>query len=233
MSLLLLPWQSPVGQPQLDVFTVHLWRFRLDSAVSFDPLLSDDERLRAGRLRDPRKSRAWVVTRGRLRQILAGYVDVPPEGLRFVVNAQGKPRLADEANAALTFNLSHSGDWGLCAVTAGSEVGVDIERIDRTLDYAQLAKRFFSPAEYARLDTCPAKRRKREFFRIWTRKEAWLKGKGGGFSEPDQALAPVFLGRNCACDGVWCLRSFPVARHYLAAVAVPPTVTRMQRWQLF
>lgn len=232
MPLVLSSWQSPAEQPQLDARSVHLWRFRLDSTVSFEALLNADERQRAGRLRDQRKARAWVVARGRLRQILAGYVDEAPEAVSFVVSGQGKPRLAVDAKAALAFNLSHAGDWGVCAVTAGSEVGIDVERVDRTLDYQPLAARFFSPAENVRLAACPSVRGRREFFRIWTRKEAWLKGKGGGFLEPDLTLDPVFLGSNCAKNDSWCLRSFPVARHHLAAVAVHPGVNRAQRWHL-
>lgn len=233
MSLPLPPWQSPAEQPQLDAFAVHLWRFRLDSRNSLDSLLNDEERKRAARLRDASKARAWIVARGRLRQILSSYVGCLPQEISFAVNAQGKPRLADDAGAAFAFNLSHTDAWGLCAVTAGSEVGVDIEWIDGALDYVRLATRFFSPAENSWIAACGPGRRRREFYRIWTRKEAWLKGKGGGFSEPDLALDPVFLGRNCASDGVWRLRSFPVTRDSLAAVAVQSAVTRIQRWQLF
>lgn len=230
MTLVLSPWRVPAEQPLLDARSVHVWRFRLDGAVSIDHLLNAEEHKRGARLRDERKARAWMLARGRLRQILAGYLGVEPGAVRFVTNAHGKPSLAEGSSAELAFNLSHAGVWGLCAVSAGSEVGIDIERIDATLDHERLAARFFSPAENARLAACPQARRRREFYRIWTRKEAWLKGKGGGFSAPDLALDPVLLACCCASDGIWRLRNFPVARQYLAAVAVHSRVTSVQRW---
>lgn len=232
MSLELSPWSTPVEQPGLDAHSVHLWRFRLDVSAAQDFLLSDEERLRAERLRDPQKASTWVVARSSLRQILAGYVGIKPEELVFAVNAHGKPHLVDGQRADIRFNMAHSGEWGLCAVARGDDVGVDVERINGALDHARLAARFFSKEENARLMTVPASRRRREFFRIWTRKEAWLKAKGGGFSETQLALDPLFLDHCSVCDSVWQLRLFPVARHYLAAVAVRPEVSRLQRWHL-
>ena len=50
--------------------------------------------------------------------------------LRFALGPHGKPALAHDGadEGDLRFNLSHSGDLALVAVTAGREVGVDIER---------------------------------------------------------------------------------------------------------
>jgi 4'-phosphopantetheinyl transferase len=165
-----------------------------------------------------------------LRRILAGYLGRPPQSLRFEYGAAGKPRLAGDMAHLVAFNLAHSGEWGLCAVTNGFEVGVDIERVDMQLDFAKLAARFFSRNEWSRLEECAPPRRRRLFFRIWTRKEAWLKGRGGGFSEADQDLGPAHLAGCCTHDRNWWLRSFPVTRHYLAALAVPQEVSRVRRW---
>ncbi len=229
MTLQLTPWQSPPSQPELTAEEVHLWRFPLTSQKPLEHLLNEEEQKRAQRLLIPDKARAFVVARARLRQILASYLDLDPQTLCFTYGQSGKPALVGIADAP-AFNLAHSGNWGVCAVGKEGEVGVDIETLDRELDYARLAKRFFSTAENEWLQKCPLHRRRRLFFRIWTRKEAWLKGKGGGFSDPDQDIGPTHLAGSYTYDGTWWLRSFPVNRHCLATLAVSQKFSLLQRW---
>jgi 4'-phosphopantetheinyl transferase len=208
---------------------VHLWRFPLFCPDSLEHLLDEQELQRAKRLRSPDKARAFVVARARLRQILSGYLGRDPQSLRFSYGPAGKPELVGLVGS-LSFNLAHSGSWGVCAVVGRGEVGVDVETIDPGLDYARLAQRFFSEKENQWLRACPEPRRLRCFYRIWTRKEAWLKGKGGGFSDPDQDLGLAHLAGSCTSDGSWWLRGFPLARHSLAALAMSQEFSLVQRW---
>ena len=231
MAFVLTAWQAPPARPVPAEDEVQLWRFPLVAHEPLESLLDEQELERARRLRAPHKARAFIVARARLRLILAGYIGCAPERLRFDYGAAGKPRLAGDMADGLAFNLGHSGDWGLCAVATGTEVGVDIERVDAQLDFEKLAAGFFSRTEQRRLQSCPPHRRRRLFFRLWTRKEAWLKGKGGGFSDPEQELASAHLEGCCTHDGSWWLRSFPVARHYLAALAVPREVACLRCWE--
>jgi len=87
---------------------------------------------------------------------------------------QGKPSLPN----AKPYNLSHSGDYAVLAVSSGS-VGVDLEQI-RPIDWQLISARFFHPLERAFLaqsdDPINA------FFSIWTLKESYLKAEGLGFS---------------------------------------------------
>ena len=229
MTLQLTPWQPPPSQPKLTTKAVHLWRFQLTSQTPLKHLINKEEQQRADRLRIPEKAQAFVVARARLRQILASYLDLDPQILNFSYGPSGKPALIGVADAP-TFNMAHSGDWGLCAVAKEGEVGVDIERLDAELDYAKLAERFFSATEKKCLQECPSWRRRRIFFRIWTRKEAWLKGKGGGFSDPDQDIGLAHISGNYTHDGTWWLRSFPVTRYSLATLAVQQEFSLVRRW---
>lgn len=230
MPLVLTPWQPPPPQPEIAEQTVHLWRFPLDSGESLEALLDEQELQRAERLNLPEKALDFVIARARLRQILGSYLGLAPGTLRFNYGPNGKPALTGQLPDALAFNLAHSGRWGLCAVTRGIEVGVDIEQVDPRLDYEKIAANFFTVNEINWLQTGNLLRRRRRFFRLWTRKEAWLKGKGGGFSDPEQELDAAHLKSCWTSDGHWWLRSFPVARHYLATIAVPRKFSLLQRW---
>jgi len=225
----LTPWHAPPSILDLKSDEVHFWRFPLTCSNSLEHHLDEQELQRAKRLRSPDKARAFVVARARLRQILSGYLDWDPQSLRFSYGPAGKPALVGLVDS-LSFNLAHSGNWGVCAVVGRGEVGVDVETINPALNYANLARRFFSETENQWLCACPEPRRLRCFYRIWTRKEAWLKGKGGGFSDPDQDIGLAHLSGSCTCDGSWWLRGFPLARHSLATLALSQEFSLVQRW---
>jgi 4'-phosphopantetheinyl transferase len=63
-----------------------------------------------------------------LRQVLAVYLRERPQRIRFERGEHGKPRLAD-GGPRLEFNLSHSAEVALVAVSGELEVGVDVERV--------------------------------------------------------------------------------------------------------
>lgn len=214
MVPLLTLWGDPPGDLTLSAGQVDLWRFWLalppPEIERLACLLNETERLRAARLLDRIKAHGFIASRGRLRTILACYLDQDPAALNFSFGPQGKPRLDGSCKTPLGFNLSHSGDWGLLAVTTGPPVGVDIELIDDRVAYESLAARFFLPEEKAELAQFSPVRRRRVFFRIWTRKEALLKGLGTGLA-----------GRSAPLPYEdWSIRTLPVAPRMLGAVAL-------------
>ena len=96
----------------------------------------------------------------------------------------GKPYLT--GTEQLFFNLSHSGSYA-AAVFSDEPVGIDVERV-RPADMA-LAKRFFAAEEYAALRAVSDERDMggrldREFIRLWTRKESYIKAVGEGMHLP-------------------------------------------------
>jgi 4'-phosphopantetheinyl transferase len=182
-------------------------------------LLSPDELRRAGRLLDAQKAQALIVGRGRLRQILGAYLQCEPTALDFVYGVDGKPALSKPRDT-MQFNLSHSGDWAVLAISAGVAIGVDLEKIDPALDFAVLATRFFTAAENADLLAAAPQRQRRRFYRLWTRKEALLKGQGQGFT------ASAVME-----EGQWSLRSFWLAPGYVAAIACAGEMQELRRWQ--
>ena len=137
----------------------------------------------------------WLCLRERVassddfkRRLLSRYAPVAPGDWEFTVNDQGKPALAGTEHA-LDFNLSHSGDWLACAVTAGSAVGVDLEYRQPKRVTMKLARRFFHPQEVATLQDCSEVMQQDRFYDYWTLKEAAVKARG-------LALAPGLQTRS-------------------------------------
>ncbi|NOU71099.1 4'-phosphopantetheinyl transferase superfamily protein [Paenibacillus sp. LMG 31458] len=102
---------------------------------------------------------------------------LPRHKIRFGMNAYGKPYL--DGTDSVYFNVSHSGDWVVCAIDSDS-VGIDVEKV-HSMDM-QIARQFFSTAEYEQLMTLPTSHRLAYFFDIWTLKESLIKADGRGLS---------------------------------------------------
>jgi 4'-phosphopantetheinyl transferase len=114
-----------------------------------------------------------------LRDVLASYLGTSPEAIRILEGAHGKPALA---GGELNFNLSHSGDAGLVAVSRERAVGVDIERIDPRRDVLALAERALGTDGAAAVRAAPEADRAAVFHRTWARREAVAKCAGTGLS---------------------------------------------------
>ena len=108
---------------------------------------------------------------------MSHYARVAPADWRFSRGEHGKPGLLDSPRP-LDFNLSHSGDWLACAVTAGTAVGLDIEYCDPDRDVLKLAGRFFQAPEIAALQACSKAEQTARFYDYWTLKEARIKAGG-------------------------------------------------------
>ncbi len=179
---------------------VHVWEVSLSQVgartATFAALLTADEKQRAASFfREEDRSR-FIVAHGLLRQLLGQYLSVKPEELRFRVNAFGKPALIQTSEEQpLSFNLAHSGDVILYAVTRCRKVGIDVEQIQPDLDVMELAQSQFAEQEVRCLQAFGPNERRDVFFRIWTCKEAYIKARGQGLSLPLQGFA-VTLGRN-------------------------------------
>ena len=130
--------------------------------------------------------------------------------------ANGKPRLA--AHPAIEFNLSHSGEWAVCALDC-SPVGVDIQQI-RNANTQTLAARYFTASESVWMESLPAEEQKTAFFRLWAAKESVLKARGDGL----QGLRSVpIIGGDVLCPpSPWQLREYPMDGYILTVCSTQP-----------
>jgi 4'-phosphopantetheinyl transferase len=225
-------WSLAWAPPPLAADEVHVWRIALaPPPAAFARLaarLSPDERRRAARFRFERDCRRFQVAHGALRELLAGYLNAEPERLGFVEGTHGKPVLAEPHGSELRFNLSHSGELALCAVSRRREVGVDLEQVRELSDADALARRFFAAAESAALAELPAAERLPAFFRCWTRKEAYLKAVGAGLLQaldgfqvslqPEAGPCGLSVRGRPEETARWSLQGLDVAQGYAGAV---------------
>lgn len=130
-----------------------------------------------GPLRPPPSTRRARLD-GVLRRVLAPYVGLAPEALRFGREARGRPFLL--ADDAPDFNLSDTGGGTLVAVAQRGRVGIDLERLDRTLSHRELAVRYFAEREIAALQALDDEAARQAFLRLWTAKESSCKATGTG-----------------------------------------------------
>src|SRR5262249_5602055 len=121
------------------------------------------------------------VCRGHQRTWLVECLEKNPETLMFSYNHEGKLRLD---GSSIRFNLSHSGRFALFAVTWFTGVGVDMREMRADGDYDRSAGRVFAPGEASLVHEALQSMKKDLFFKIWTYKEAYIKGKGKGLSIP-------------------------------------------------
>ena len=112
------------------------------------------------------------------RFTLSRYAPLAPRDWYFKTGENDKPYVASDVPRPLDFNLSHSGQWLACAVTAGVPVGVDLEHCDSRRATMKLARRFFHAREVAALQSCPEGQRADRFYDYWSLKEAGIKARG-------------------------------------------------------
>ena len=171
----------------LEADDVHLWMTRCSTSIDpvllreYRSLLSSSERERQQSFGPEKNRRRDMLTRVLLRTTLSRYSDTNPRDWRFRLGLHGKPEISEPAST-LKFNLSHSEDYIVLAVTRQYDVGVDIEYIRRKSDYAAIADRYFSDPENVDLAASPIETRRGRFYDYWTLKEAHVKARGLGLA---------------------------------------------------
>jgi 4'-phosphopantetheinyl transferase len=142
--------------------------------------LTGEDRSEAAAYASATARNRFLAARARLRLVLSACTGVPGAKLEFRRGRHGKPALAAER---IHFNISHSRDRLLIAVSHAGPVGVDIEHM-REIDAGWLARNWFSEREYREWTAMPASARHAAFFHGWTRKEAFIKATGLGLAMP-------------------------------------------------
>ncbi len=151
-------------------------------AEDFMGFLSGSELESANKKRDEVLSQRAIISRGFLRYILGHSLHMHPTAIPLELTAHGKPVLAYDLKHRLNFNVAHSKEMLIVAVSETSQIGVDVEWIDPSKNLNQVANICLMPEEtrfFAFHGNQPS-----VFFKIWTIKEAILKATGLGLAYP-------------------------------------------------
>ena len=245
------PWlaKSEMGVPSdyaISDDEVHVWLALVGSPSrhisALADILSVEERQKAERFHFQADRERHIVGRALAQIAIGRLLDRSPESLAFCYNDFGKPHLSDDPiKRALQFNISHSGEVVLVALTTNRRIGVDVERVRSDLNIDGIARRFFSLREWTHLAALPVDLRYDAFFRCWTQKEAFIKARGEGFSLPldsfDVTLRPterpaLFETRpNSAEASRWVIEGLDVGPCHKAALAVEGGGWRLVQWR--
>lgn len=226
-------WQNPPEHLSLQPQEVHIWQAELQffpqPTANYMSWPSAEEQQRVSRLvkAEHRHYSAWSYIL--LRKILSNYCAIPPAQLTFQLNQHGKPYLISEMPFEIFFNLSHSRDCVLFAFTCEGELGIDIEWMNPNISYLELSSRFFTKEEHEYLSQIPVEEQCAIFYKIWTRKEAFIKALGKGLSHQLSSfnVRPDLPG--LIDMGEWTLEDVSSFTDFAAAIALP----KSPNWQKF
>jgi 4'-phosphopantetheinyl transferase len=211
----------------VDLNIVNIWRAYLPSFFSYSneliSYLDAEELEKSRRYHFDKDSKRYTISRAFLKLLLAPVIDVEARDISIIAGPNKKPVIRDAPNP-VSFNISHSGDWLLMAMSS-HDIGVDIEKIDRELHYQDIMDQSFSEKEkeFVLRSSDP----QQNFFRLWTRKEAISKASSKGITD-DYRRTICIDGENRMSSEVigsmqdWILMTFPVDEHYTGSIAYTP-----------
>ena len=167
---------------------IHLWFADLNGldryACSNDLAnwLHGAEKNRYNRYQSQSQREHFLFGRVLLKSILSQYAGCAPADLKFEIDSRGKPLLSSNNPLCLSFNLSHSGNRAVVAVSKNHDLGVDLENIKKERAILKIAQRYFSLSEIRALKNLSNALQIQRFYELWTLKESVVKACGDGLS---------------------------------------------------
>ncbi len=168
---------------------IHIWRFNLDPVKSFNEffinLLSDEEKKQVEKIKLGDVKNRSIISKAIIKNIISNYLGLNIKQIIFSYNEFGKPVIPERINSfRLNFNISHSGDLGLIAITRKNLIGIDVEKMNELDQIDDIINLCFTETEKYMLSCLESTEKKEVFYKIWTGKEAFIKAIGKGFSFP-------------------------------------------------
>lgn len=174
----------------MKIYTVRINKIEKNIFDELLTFISNEEKERILKFRRFEDTLRGLTSKILLRYIIVSILGKKNSSICISKNEYGKPYLTGVDN--FHFNLSHSGDWVVCAID-NMPIGIDVEKIhDVGLD---LSERFFSEEEHKYLISLEDIRRRESFFEIWTLKESYIKADGRGLSIPLNSFSFTITNR--------------------------------------
>jgi 4'-phosphopantetheinyl transferase len=232
------PWQSLREEMLADRTVLHLITWEYPSPQSFhfpwETWLDPAEKRRADGIAHAFRRLQFLIARAVLRWCVAQSLAQAPAQLQFGYSNQAKPFLMQDPK--LFFNLSHSGDLGLLALWSEGEVGVDLEQHHPVISH-QVLRRIAHPVECQAILASEQPLKDQAGLRLWVRKEALAKVRGGGIFNTRQfpSLPVTSLFQDCV-EPIQLLNlqlvDIPGLASATAALAWEGNAKRVCLWQL-
>lgn len=188
---------------EIDAKEIHLWFVHAENIADDElfseywTLLSQEERKKFRSFYFEKQRRQFLITRALTRHVLSMYTNnSDPSAIEFETNKYGKPVLVSPIKNKLYFNLSHSENLAVLAISAYPEIGVDVEWVHHRGEMIEIAEQFFSPIEYDNMCMLAPSQQRKRFFNLWTLKEAYIKACGLGLSMPLDTFSFLFPQEN-------------------------------------
>lgn len=206
---------------------INIWLIDIRKQIPFlaqlEQVLSPAERMRAARFHQQKDAQQFTITRAILRILLSDTLMEKPGEITILSSDNKKPVLAYRSE--VQFNVSHAENYAVIAISK-QPVGIDIEFIKPGFDYHSVAEYAFSTAEsdYLKGSSIPDT----DFYRIWTRKEAFLKGLGSGLVNDLKQISCLDAANDISStiEGVssdWELKTIDLSPAYIMSIAYERT----------
>ena len=156
---------------------VHWVPVDIRAAEHFGSMVSEVERTRAARYRQPADRWRSIIAAGALRWVVGQDLGIAPaevaieRACSWCGEPHGRPAVT---GADLHVSLAHAGDWVLVAATRVAPVGVDVEQVISARGLPLPRDLILGPAERAAGDD--------ELLDLWVAKESYLKALGTGLT---------------------------------------------------
>jgi 4'-phosphopantetheinyl transferase len=216
---------------------VHVWQGNLSpflaSAREFAHFLDKQEQAKLSMMNNPSLSQRYILVRAALRIVLAKYLNQEPERLKFSTSLYGKPFLQA---CELAFNISHSENELVIAVSDMQQIGIDIELLRPGRRISEIAKRCFNERELHFWKNLALSDRDKAFYQIWTNKEAFVKAVGRGvalgLSSCEISLSPepklTKIPSEFGLAENWKLFELALGEHIVGALVTPNKLLNLE-----
>jgi len=188
-----LQWQSEKDTNSLILKKneLHLWWLPLELGAEQQKiahtLLNQRQLDKYKRRATPQLQHAYLASRYHLLTLLAAYQNCKPHEIELSYSRLNKPFIDSKTKQdSLQFNFTDTSandiSYGLYAFCWNRQVGVDLEALNRSGDFARIAKRRFTPPELEYVSQDNGELDTHKCLAIWTRKEAYGKATGKGIN---------------------------------------------------
>lgn len=164
----------------MEIYSVEISDISEEKLKELCLLIDSEKKNRVEKFVNKKDKIRTVIGEILVRTIIVENLKIDNKYIRFNKNQYGKPYLKEYPN--FNFNISHSGDYVLCAID-DKPIGVDVEEV-KSIECEEIAKNFFTVKEFDYIINQDMKFKLDRFYEIWTLKESYIKCCGQGLSMP-------------------------------------------------